>query len=342
MVSQQEEIFSVRRKRIYLRWFLLFLLIASLLVIPTIIAFDKQDYPNLDILLFFYPMAVLLWIAALVDFGPQASLIELHKDAFLVRKIGQKATLHPYSAIQSYYERSVSSGVKPVNELTVYLQENWFVIRSDNFQGYDYLKDQFTNYSQSGPRQKALTLSERNRFRWAVGGLALLIIGNIVFGYLAHNSADKNPAKLMSLTAVVDRASVEHVKGVFKGVSLKLQPWPDFTFFISHKSYDVDIRPLKQAILLKQPVTLLMRESDYRKKIQKTQPLTFGDKYDNYHQILVFGIDQGNAVHLMTDKPVYEPTHTNPTLRTSLCGMLLLFCWAGWVYVDQHKVLRAE
>ena len=54
----------------------------------------------------------------------------------------------------------------------------------------------------------------------------------------------------------------------------------------------MDIRSLKQSIRLTQLIAVLIQESDYRKKLVETEPLTFGDKYSDYHQILVFGIDQ--------------------------------------------------
>ena len=84
----------------------------------------------------------------------------------------------------------------------------------------------------------------------------------------------------------------------------------------------------------------MIRQSDFRKKLRKTEPLTFGDKYVDYNQIIAFGVNQGDSVDILTPNPVYEPTHTNPLLRTILLSFLLLLCWTGWVYVDRQAVLR--
>lgn len=173
-------------------------------------------------------------------------------------------------------------------------------------------------------------------------GLALLIIANIVFGYLAHNPADKNPARLTAITDIVSKVSADQGKGGLKGFTLRLRTWPDFTFYVSRRSYDVDIRSLKEVITVNQPVRLLIRESDLRKKLLRTESLTFGDKYSDYNYIIVFGVDQDSEVHLKTSQPVYEPTHTNLRQRLFLLGFLLLLCWVGWVYIDRHKVLRTD
>ncbi|UFH54045.1 hypothetical protein [Spirosoma sp. KNUC1025] len=338
MVSQQEEVFSFRRKRNYLLWLLLLVLFAILVGIPTGLAISEFPYPDLGMVLFFFATVPMMWIAVLADFGPRASTIELRKADFLIQKVGQKVHQHTYSAILAYNERTVTSG-RQFRELTVYLNNNWFVVRSNEFDDYDFIHDQLTQYGNPGPQQNVLTSTERNRFRWSIGWFALLISANIAFGYLAHDSADKKPAPVISVTAVVNRVSIQQTKYSFKGIDFQLQPWPDFTFYASRSSYATNIRPLKQAIALKRPVTLLIRKSEFRKKILKKEPLTFGDKFDRYAQIAVFGINQGNNVQLMTDKPIYEPTHTNPTQRTILLGMLLLCCWAGWVYVDRYKVL---
>jgi hypothetical protein len=342
MITQQATRFSVSPKGIFLRWLLLVLLVGSMIVIPTIIAFADKTYPNLDILLIFYAGASLLWIAGLVDYSPLASSIELSDDDFVIQKIGQKASRHSYQSIQTYNERPNSSKIESFKELRVYLSDNWFLIRSNEFTDYDNIKERLTQYGKAGGRPNVLTLTERNRFRWAIVILALLLVANIIFGFLAHNPVEKSPAKLTSLTTIVDKVLTDTRKGTFKGFTFKLRNWPEFSFYVSRKNYDVDIRPLHQALLIKQPITLLIRDSDFRKKLQKTEPLTFGDKYDDYNQIMVFGVDQANRVRIQSTQPVYELTHTKPFHRLALFSFLLLFCLSGWLYTDQYKVLRAD
>ena len=342
MMVSQDTRFSVAPKRIFLRWLLLFLLVASLIGIPAIIAFKEQPYPNLDILLLFAIAVSFMWLAALSDFGPLASVIELHENGFSIKRLCQRTRQYAYNSIWAYNERPNSSKLESFQELTVYLSDNWFIIRSNEFREYDHLKALFTQYGQAGPRRKVVTLTERNRFRWGIIGLGLLISANIVFAYMAHNPTGKRPARLVSVTDRVDRVLEAKNKSILKGFTLRLNNWPGFQFYVRRSDYNTDIRSLKQTVQSGQPITLVIRESEYRKKLAKTEPLTFGDKYDGYQQVMVFGVDQNPLVHLRTINPAQEPAHTNPLVRTMLFGLLLLVCWAGWLYVDQHTLLQAD
>lgn len=220
--------------------------------------------------------------------------------------------------------------------------DTWFIIRSNKFNEYDYLKDVFAQYGQVSPRRKVITLTERNRFRWGFIGPALVISANLFFAYVAHNSTAKSPDRLLSISDRVDRVLETKNKSTLKGFTLRLRHWPDLQFYVGRRDYDADIRSLKQAVQISQPITLLIRESEYRKKLAKTELLTFGDKYDHYAVIPVFGVDQSPSLHLISLKTAQEPTHTKPFVRTMLFGLLLLIGWAGWLYVDQHTLLRAD
>ncbi|MBD2752892.1 hypothetical protein [Spirosoma validum] len=306
------------------------------------IAVYRQPYPDLNLLLTWCSIASFLWIGLLAEFGRITSRIELNTNDFIIKKTGHNERHYLYSDILAYNERDNFSRAESFNELTVYLKGNWFFIRSNEFKEYNYLKEQFTHYGQPIPYRKVLSLAERNRFRWLIGGLALLISVNIAFGYIAHNPVTSNPARLTTFTAIVDRVSEDRPKGFLKGVVISLRTYPALSFYISRRNFNTRLDGLKSTIAPNYPITLLIRESDYRKKVAKTEPLTFGDKYSDYKQILVFGVNQADSVQLQATMPVQESTRTNPTLRTILLGFLLLFCWTGWAYIDRHQILRAE
>ena len=341
--SHQGKAFRIRNGYTYFRWFLLSLLFLAALVVPIFLITQVHPYPNINAILISWSIAGLLWIAILVDVGPLASFIELNEHDFTLKKFGQKASRHKYSTILVHNERPNSSKMESFTELTVYLSDNWFIIRSNDFESYDYLKTCLTQYGQSGARQKVLTLTERNRFRRAIGGVAVLILANIAFGYLAHNPTDPNPARLIALTNQAEQIKENRNKGKLTGLTLLIDAFPNFSFSVSQRGYDTSLADAASALVVRQPITLLIRESDYRKKLRQSEPLTFGDKYSGqFNQIEVFGIRQGNAVGLSASAPALEPTRTTPRQRTFLLGFLLLMCWAGWVYVEQHRVLRAN
>jgi hypothetical protein len=340
-MSLRAEVFRIKSGYIFLIWFTVLLIIFSTVMIPYKIATLGQTYPDLDILLICFSAGGFLWIGLLYEFGKKTAIVKLTETDFTVNKFGQKAHQHPYTAILTHNERHESGRGGPFDELTIYLADNWFAIRSNEFAEYHYLKDQFTQYGQSVPYRTVLTPIERNRFRWMIGGLVLLIGATIAFGYVAHNPANPNPARLISLTSTVDQIRESKKKGQLKGVTIRLRAFPNFAFYVSRRHYDVRLETLKSVIRTNRPITLLIRQSEFRKKLRKTEPLTFGDKYVDYNQIMVFGVNQGDSVDILTPGPVYEPTHTNPGQRAFLLSILLLLCWTGWVYIDRQVVLRA-
>lgn len=340
MVDYQMKSFRIKRKTLLLKWFLLLLLFVSTGVIPVMIAVSGQPYPDLTVAPIFSAITAFLWIPLAAAYWRQTIEVRLEETQFTVRKFAQRAKRFSYSDVLTYNERRVIDREGTFNALTIYLSDGFFIIKSNEFDGYESLKEQLLFSARPVAYQKTLTLAERNRLRWMIGGLALFIVANIAFAYLAHDPA--SPARLITLTDVVDNVHEERPKGRLKGVAFSLRTYPGFSFYVSRRDYDVRLEGLKAAIRLRQPIELLIRESDYHKKLQKTEPLTFGDKFSNYKLILIFGVRQANAVQLRTTRPIYEPTHTNPRQRTFLLSVMLLFCWTGWVYVDRHKILRAN
>lgn len=341
-MSRDDGVFRLKRTYEFLIWFSLLLLVPTTTVFPYKIATHEQTYPDLNILLISYAVAGLLWLVMLIELGQRTARIDLNKIDFTIRKFGQQVSRHPYKDITNYNERPGSSKLGSFRELTVYMADNWFVIRSNEFEQYDYLKEQFTQDAEPTPHRNVLTLTERNRLRWLIAGLSLLISANIVFGFLAHNAADKTPAPLVALTDIVTQTRENKSKGRLTGVTISLRRYPAFSFLVSRKNYEVRLDGLRSGIALQQPITVLIRQSDLRKKLLQTEPLTFGDKYDNYKHIPVFGVEQGASVRLQSPETIYEPTHTNPLQRTFLFSILLLFCWTGWVFIDRQHVLRAN
>ena len=276
-MSLRHGIFRMKSGYVLLVWLVPLLLIFSTVVVPYKIATVGHTYPDLNILLICYSVAGLLWIAILFEFGKKTLSVTLNGADFTVKKIGQKTRQYPYTVILAQNERHESGRGGPFNELTVYLSDNWFAIRSNEFRDYDYLKEQFTQYGQSVPYRTVLTLSERNRLRWMVVGLVLLIGTTIAFGYLAHNPADPNPARLISLTSTVSQVGENRNKGPLKGVTIHLRAFPSFAFYVSRRDYNVRLETLKSVIRTNHSITLLIRQSDFRKKLQRTEPLTIRD-----------------------------------------------------------------
>ncbi|WP_460948588.1 hypothetical protein [Spirosoma daeguense] len=309
------------------------MLFITTLILPVGLALQNKPYINWGQLLIFETAMGFIWLLLVIEFVKQTVSITCYSDSFTIRKIGQRTYQYPYTSITGHLVRN--------GELIVYLPDNWFQIRADEFEDYNELYAIINYHSQAVPFKKVMTLRVRNRLRWAIVGLTLLVAANIGFGFLAYNSEDAHqPVQLTALTDTVRYVSENRNKGRLVGFTFRLQRWPGFDFFVRRRNYTNDIRLLKQDVRLNQPVTLLINSSEYHKKLQKSSPLTFGDKYVNYYVVQVFGANQGKHLHIRTEESPKPLTHTNPLQRSFLFGILFLFCWTGWVYVDQHKILR--
>ncbi|WP_157618404.1 hypothetical protein [Spirosoma spitsbergense] len=343
MNHQQRSVFTMSRTRMLWQTAGTLLAIIALVIIPAGIAFSDARYPDLSILPIFWVLGIgFVGVIVLLEMKPQTVSIELGETGFTIKKWGSRAVYYPYSAIMSYNERRQFDRSSAYDELTLYMPTNWFMLRSNVFQDYPYLKAQLTQSARPVPYRRVITQTERTQFRWFLGGLSLVIIASIVFGFVAHNPSGKNPAPLGSFTAQLDEVRAVEAKSNFKGVSFRLNRWPDLWFYASRQDFDQDIQFLLRYIRPNRPVTLLLRESDIQKKLLKTQSLTFGDKYIDYKRIEVFGIRQGTDINLSTSQPVREPTRTHPYRWLLFFGMLLVFCGSCWVWVEQQPLIRAS
>jgi hypothetical protein len=339
MTYRQKSVFTMSRTRMLCQTLGVLLLFVALAVIPACIAFRGTRYPDLSVL----PLVGIGFTGALILFEmkPQTVSLKLGETGFTVKKWGRQGAYYPYSAITLYNERRQVDRSSTYDELTLYMPTNWFMLRSNVYDDYAYLKTRLTQFAQPVSYRQVITQTERAQVRWFLGGLALVIVASIVFGFVAHNPTGKKSAPLGSFSTQIDGIRAVKAKGNFKGVTFRLNRWPELWFYASRQDFDQDIRFVLRGIRPNRPVTLLLRESDIQKKLLKTRPLTFGDKYIDYERIEIFGIRQGNDFNLSTSQPVWEPTRTQPYRRLLFFGMLLVFCGSCWVWTEQQSLIRA-
>ena len=341
METGQTDTFSVKGNYLFLYAFIVPLLLIIVLAISVLIAFSGTSYPDLSVAPILFTLVTgILGVHLLNEVAELTVSVTLGETDFIVKKWGQQPRQYTYGDILAHNERLNYTRTSTFNELTVYLPDNWFMLRSNAYEEYDELKHVLTYFGESVPYRTVLTRASRTRFRWFVGGIALLIIANIVLGFAAYDPVDKKPAQLSSISAMPDIIRASMNKGNFKGLSFRLHPWPDVWFFASRRDFDESLQPLLQRINLHQPVTLILRERDIQKKLLKTEPLTLGDKFMNYDRIDVFGIRQGTDINVATTQPVQEPGRTSPYLRLLFFGMLLVFCGTGWAWVEEQMVVE--
>ncbi|RYF55349.1 MAG: hypothetical protein EOO39_38120, partial [Cytophagaceae bacterium] len=147
MSDQHYTIFRVKPINTFFRWFLFLLLLVTTVVGPTLLMLETPYYPNWSTLLIFLLLGgfvVLMWF---VHSMWQTTALQMLDDAtFSVKKSGQSSTQHAYNSILAYNERPSESKMGSFMGLTIYLTDNWFVIRSNDFRDYEYLKEIFTQY----------------------------------------------------------------------------------------------------------------------------------------------------------------------------------------------------
>lgn len=340
METQKTDRFSIKSTQLVLYALILPLLLLSVIAISVLIAFNSTPYPDLSAAPVLFTLVVgILGTYLLNELAELTVSITLGETDFVVKKWGQRPKQYAYGDILAHNERLNSTRTSTFDELTVYMPDNWFMIRSSAYAAYDELKHVLTYFGQSVPYRNVLTRAGRTRYRWFLGGMALLIIANIVLGFATYNPVDKKPAQLSSVSAVPDTIRAIFGKSTFRGISFRLHPWPNVWLFASRRNFDESIQPLFRRIDPHQPVTLLLRESDIQKKLLKTEPLTVGDKYIKYDRVDVFGIRQGPHINVATTQPVREQGRTSPWLRLLFFGMLLAFCGTSWAWVEQQTIV---
>jgi hypothetical protein len=302
---------------------------AFLFLLFTLFAFARFDlYPDLDQGLSVHLIASAILALLSYIYRQKISKVTFQAESFSVYGLLQCRKTYNYEDVVYYaqkYRKEENRGRKTRwTEFHVHLHhDEFFLIQSDDFKQYDYIKSRLSQY---GEHQHLPTPSVKTPFLiWSCRWLSMICLFNIVFGCAAHDEVDGKEADLQQISGLITKAENNISRNRFKGITLQLADYPNFTFRADQEDFSVNIESIGEALSTGQPLKMLIRKSEYEKKLSKTQRPTFGDKYSRYSQIAVFGINDVKA-----KIPVYEDPHTNPLLRALLFGLVLLFCVWSW------------
>lgn len=299
----------------------------------------QAPYPNLNAVTGIGGIGMVLTLMLFWATVGQTVSIQLLTDSFIVKKRWQRRIEHPYQSVTGHNVRLSFDRNQHWTELTVYLTDDWFALRSVDFPNFDALVAHFSSVSPEVPYRPVLSPAEQRVGRWFLIGALLVGIGPVWFGFAARQSVDKQPARLVRLIGYVfDIRQTTSRNNAFTGYDLKLVNYPDFTFHVRKTSFDASLRTLPGWFTKSGTTTLLIREHDFLTRISRRQPLTFADKYDGYRSITVFGIGTQSGSQLRANQPAYDDPHTKPYLRLTAFMLYALVLWSFWLAIDEQTI----
>ncbi len=325
----------------YLFTYLLFLTAAGMVVLA-LMPLSAHPFPNL--------VPALRWLGVLL---PALLLlmtyplfvtvsVKVSGNQVLVRKgLGQRTRIR-FADILGYNEQAAGGKSTPdKKQLTIYTHDDWFCIQEAFFTDYAELKDLLTQSGKPVPFRQGLNTGETRLLRGIVLGYVAFIAGLVWLGYAAYTPATQSN-RTHRLQAIVEEVRmVKSGKGRPLGVAFRLNEFPRFSFEATKKEFGNEALYLPRLMGRGQPVLLTIREEDFAKKLAGTEPLTFGDKVDDFTQIDVFRIEaaiNNSRLVLQANTPPQANTHTRPVLWVMGALAGLLIAWTCWVWIDRHQM----
>ncbi len=305
------------------------------------IARTQFPYPDLNLITIIGSVGTVVTLMIAWTLVGQTASIQMGADSFAVRKYGQTTFEYSYTTVIGHTVRQNTDKNSNWTELVVYLPDNWFVLRSIDFDDFDELVALFSAVSPVVAYRQVLSPGEQRLARIFLIVALLAGLTPVWFGFAAYQPVDKQPAQLVQLSGTL--ASIRKTTSRSKpytGFALRLAQYPSFTFYARRNAFTDSLQTLPYSLNYPPRLTLTIRAYDRRTKISRQQPLTFGDKYDDYNSIPVAGIDSSPFFRVRTTKIVYNDSHTKPYLRLGLFCLYAIVIWSFWLAVNEQTIRR--
>lgn len=327
-----------------LRWllFLFGLLQIGIMALISMPLFDAP-YPDLGSFLPFFSFmaAPLLFLLTFPLF--QSISIQLFPDHLTVRKGYGKKIRIAYRDIVGYAERQAANRWKKTNqEIAIYSHNEWFMLQEAGFKEYSEIKKVLVSYGTQVPFRQTFSKIETTLVRCFILCFSALMLVTGWYGFVAYTPPTSNgPVVLHTLEGVIEKITINRHKGNFKGITIWLQGLNEIHFYARKSHFSSELQLVPQRIPPSGIIRLTILESDYTKKIVHTTPLSFGDKFDRYNHLTLYGIETLATIpplSLKATTEIKENTHTSPTLWLfgSIAGLLV--AWTAWVFVNRQQL----
>lgn len=320
----------------------LILLLGLVTVIAPIYTTRTQyPYPDLNFSTLIGSLGIIVMLMLSWPYFEHTASIQTGTESFTVRKYGQATFEYPYAAITGHHVRPNFDRQRSWTELVVYLPDNWFTLRSVDFDNFDELVALFSAVSPAVAYRQVLSPGEQRLARGFLIVALLTGLAPVWFGFAAYQSVSKRPARLVVLVGYVfDIKQTTNRNNAFMGYDFKLVNYPDFTFRTRKTSFNDSLRTVPNWFATHGNITLLIREHDFLTKISRKRPLTFADKYDGYQYITAFGIGDQSGMRLRANQPAYSDSHTKPYLRLGFFILYAIVIWSFWLAVGEQTIRR--
>lgn len=307
-----------------------------LLAVPMGIWLVQYPYPMLDLMLASICLGLFFLLLVCQERLGQTRSIQLLTDRLIVRKSNLTRIEQPYTAIRSYNLRTSGAEGQIWTELTVYLADDWFSLRSTDFPAFDELAARLTEQGTAVPYRPVVSRPEARRLTFLLGLLGLVGAGLVLTGFLQYTPPPARPTPLVPVSSQVQALLVDQGKFRINGYVIRLTAFPEFRFYARRGDFSDTLRWLPAIVKPGSAVQVLVKEPDVARRLTRQLPLTFADRYADYRSIRVYGITTETGFRLLARNNARDKPRSRPYVRLGVFVLLALVCLSAGIGVWQR------
>jgi hypothetical protein len=303
----------------------------------------KQQYPQLFEIL--GGVAMILFGIYCIYYYSNRKIIYVYEDSVVFKSglIIKKIKLR-LDEIESWAELKKTSKHGSWDELYIFTASEKYSFASSNYDDYYTFKDKITKNKH---RNNEYEKKSDNKNVWILAlvifllGLFLLPLG--LKPLLLPNSDVSSVQLVKTNQIVIDGIKIKKSGRHSHNIELKFNEFPEFDFKVSGDAFDaMYAENFVDEVHLGDTLTVSVPKDEYGKKMAKTIPLTFWDKYVNYYDIKVYEISHRNTSYLtLNDFAQEEGSRTKSNARIgSIIGIILVGI-SIFIYIKRKKIAAA-
>lgn len=306
--------------------------------------FKNAKYPELFILIaggFFGLFAFIIFL-----FIFRIHKVFVFEDKILKRSLfGYSRNIIFYDEIIDYTEIVKDNTSENWSEFTLHTNNKSFNIISKDYENYyelcAYLKSKSVlNKTKSQKLKNKTPLIGNIVFACSIALLICFLY--FLFNIFLHRNDAINYNELSQISGhIISKIEVLKTSKGSRSIDIELDNYPEFSFGISGSAYyATDDEKYLKNVKIGDELTLKIKSDEYEKKITKTKPLNFFDKYSSYNYLSVYELSDSNYTYLSLDN--YNIEKKNDSSYGAPLFMLILLISFIYIFKEQQKLSKSN
>lgn len=274
----KKEILNSKRKKYYYKDHFLGIIFCLIIAIYSFIKYTPENNAK-NFCLIFLLLSLTVIILVIFNLLSLKNYILTDNKLIFSSKLKNEKKVFLLDEIESWTEKQYKGKFDNWEELTLYFKNSKrVIISSDYYENYLDMKNEITkNKNRDFEKEKSLVKKTEKKIT------ILLLILSILFFYWAYNSLETKNIKSTDIIILGDKTSenVKYIRRKRSSIEIKLEKYPNLIFQISGKGAlnATNVENLIENIEKGDSIFIGIHKSDFKRKIAKTDSLTFGDKY---------------------------------------------------------------